>query len=360
MTWCPFPFRNVMINADGTYSTCCYGEPLKGLSRDTHTVTEVFYSEQYETIRQNLKNGIRDNNCSKCWALEDVGTESLRLQEIRTEEFDTEVITDSPRVEQVFASLGNQCNLKCRTCSPAESSLWVKEYNDTEGTFIKINQESENSRFYENFSKDVIPNLKEIVFTGGEPFLLKSTKRILEILNLDTSITIHTNGTISKPELLNKFTDVNIVASIDGVGSRFEYMRHPGKWNQVYNNLKEYGSQLTAITCTVSAYNIWYLDEVEQLASSLGIDFYAHILYTPPYLSVHVLPLEVRQIVIDKLSHSKSEQIQKIASHLKEDTYNDWQAFVQEVKKRDLYRNESFKDTFPEYYQVLNQYDKEI
>lgn len=360
MTWCPFPFRNVMINTDGTYSTCCYSSPLSGISRRTHTVTEAFYSEQYETIRQNLKNNIRDSNCAKCWALEDVGAESLRLQEIRTEEFDSKSITDNPRIEQVFASLGNQCNLKCRTCGPSESSLWVKEYNDTEGSFIKINQESEDSRFYENFSNEVVPNLKEIIFTGGEPFLLKSTTRILETLTSDVSITIHTNATLPKPEILNKFNDVNIVASIDGIGARFEYIRHPGNWSEVLNNLKEYGNQLTAITCTVSAYNIWYIDEVEHLANELGVEFYAHILYTPSYLSVHVLPLEIRNSICNKLSQSNSDQIQKILAHLQENKYENWNNFIKEIQKRDLYRKESFKDTFPEYYQILNQYDKNI
>ena len=37
--------------------------------------------------------------------------------------------------------------------------------------------------------------------------------------------------------ILKHFNHVNINLSIDGWGKRFEYLRHPGNWQEVYTNL---------------------------------------------------------------------------------------------------------------------------
>ena len=57
---------------------------------------------------------------------------------------------------------------------------------------------------------------------------------------------------------------------------------------------------------------------------------------------------------------TENEQIQKIVEYLKTDSSNNWASFVNDVKQGDEYRNESFKDTFPEYYQMLLSHDKTI
>ncbi len=101
-------------------------------------------------------------------------------------------------------------------------------------------------------------------------------------------------------------------------------------------------------------------DEIEELATELGIPFYAHILYDPNHLSVHVIPTEVRQEIIKKLSINSSIQKDKVIAHLNEQTYLDWNTFVLEVNKRDQIRGEDFKTTFPEFYDLLVKYGKTI
>ena len=359
MTLCPFPFRGVMVKSDGNLTTCCYGQTIPGLHRTTHTIQQAFNSTQFQTIRDNLANGIKDSNCQKCWDLEAQGVESLRQQELRTEEFDKDIYV-SPRLEYLFLSLSNQCNLKCRTCSPVDSSYWIKEYEHKTGIKQIVYLEPDDSVFFSSFKTDTLPNLKEISFVGGEPLMMKSVHRILETLDPEVSLTFYTNGTFYNPSMFEKFTDVNIAVSIDGVDNRFEYMRHPAKWNLLTSNIALMGNNLKAITCTVSAYNVWYIDEVADFAKSLGVDFMAHILFDPSALSVLSLPYSIRLDIADKLSSHSDEQIQKIVEYLKTDSSNNWASFVNDVKQGDEYRNESFKDTFPEYYQMLLSHDKTI
>lgn len=359
MTLCPFPFRGVMVKSDGNLTTCCYGQTIPELHRTTHTIQQAFNSTQFQTIRDNLTNGIKDSNCQKCWDLEAQGVESLRQQELRTEEFSKDVYVN-PRLEYLFLSLSNQCNLKCRTCSPTDSSYWIKEFEHRTGTKQAIYLEPDDSKFFSSFKNDTLPNLKEIAFVGGEPLMMKSVHRILETLDSKVSLSFYTNGTFYKPEMFTKFTDVNIAVSIDGVGSRFEYMRHPAKWSLLTDNLSKMGDNLKAITCTVSAYNVWYIDEVADFAESIGVEFMAHILYDPQYLSVLSLPYVIRLEIADKLSLHPSEQIQKIVEYLKTQSTDNWEGFVNDIKQGDEYRQESFKDTFPEFYQVLLKHDKAI
>jgi len=361
MTWCSYPFRNIMIQADQSYKICCNGAAFPNLNTHTITAHEAFYSSEFENIRTNLKNGIKDPHCNKCWKLEEQGVESLRLQTIPLGEFNIEEITESPRIEEIFVGLGNQCNLKCRTCGPGESSVWVKEIYESDGVKHPIYLEPDHSNFLKSFKKDVMPHLKEIQFTGGEPTLLKSTNKILELLDPSVHIGMVTNGTIRLPDTLDRFENVEIFVSIDAVGNKFNYIRHPGNWNQVYENLKSIVSKFDVIiSCTVSVYNVFYIDEVEKLANELEVPFYAHILYDPNYLSVYVLPHEVRQEIIKKLSANPSIQKNKVIAHLNEQTYFDWSTFILEVNKRDQLRGEDFKTTFPEFYDLLVKYDKTV
>jgi sulfatase maturation enzyme AslB (radical SAM superfamily) len=350
-----------MIQSDQTYKVCCNGREFPNLTTHTTTATQAFYSTEFESVRTNLKNGIKDSHCDKCWKLEEQGAESLRLQNLTHDEYNTEEITQSPRIEQIFVGLGNTCNLKCRTCGPGESSIWVKEIEKFEGIKHPIYLEPDTSDFFKSFKQDVMPHLKEIHFTGGEPTLLKSTNKILELLDPSVQINMNANCTIKLSDALNKFENVEIFASIDGIGDRFNYIRHPGNWEEVYNNLKTMTSNVDVIiACTISVYNIFYIDEVENLANELGIPFYAHILYDPTYLSVHVLPIEVRQEIIKKLSANPSIQKDKVIAHLNEQTYLNWDTFVSEVNKRDKIRGEDFKTTFPEFYDLLVKYGKTV
>jgi len=359
MTWCPFPFRSVMVKTDGHITTCCYGKNIPGITRDVYTINQAFDTKEFSQIRENLSNGIKDSNCQKCWDLEAQGIESLRQQEIRTEEFSLDIKTN-PRVEYLFLSLSNQCNLKCRTCSPTDSSFWIKEYEQIHGVKQAIYLEPDDSKFFSSFKIDTLPHLKEIAFTGGEPLMMKSVHRILETLDPNVSLTFYTNGTIYNPNILNKFVDVNLAVSIDGIGKRFEYLRHPAQWDLVLDNLKLMGDKLKAITCTVSAYNVWYIDEVADLAKQFNVEFMAHILFEPNNLSIMSLPRDVRITTANKLSSSNNQQILKIVDYLQSPQEYDYSKFVDEVTIRDQVRNESFKDIFPEFYQIILSHDKTI
>jgi organic radical activating enzyme len=388
--WCSFPFKGVLTENDGTFNTCCHGKTAIDYStgipmtRETHSIKEVFDSEYFERIRQNLLNGIEDPNCDYCWELERQGVESFRqttnslLQ--HEERGDIE-----PKIEILDLSLGNQCNLKCRTCVPEDSSLWVNEYHATDYTgdlSLKDYQkkiiflETEESKFVKDI-KHSLNDVRLIKFFGGEPFMMKRTWDIIReavSIGRDKYIELYfnTNGTFweeNRIALFENFEKVNIALSIDGVGDRFEYMRHPAKWNVVEENIKKISAwskqrpnRELFLTHTVSAYNIWYVHEAVQLARTHGLKLYINpCLLESDSFAVRYIPLDVKAVVDKHLmsfdyTDYELAEIKKLVDYTPEGS--DWEQWVAECAKRDKYRNESFKDTFPEYYQILVKMEK--
>jgi sulfatase maturation enzyme AslB (radical SAM superfamily) len=388
--WCSFPFKGVLTENDGTFTTCCHGKTAidyktgKPMTRETHSIKEVFDSEYFERIRQNLLNGVEDPNCDYCWELERQGVESFRQISNTLLQHEEHGDTD-PRIEILDLSLGNQCNLKCRTCIPEDSSLWVKEAYDTDYVgelTLKDYQkkiiflEPEDSKFVKDI-KDSLKDVRLIKFFGGEPFMMKRTWDIISeavTIGRDKIIELYfnTNGTFwdkDRIALFENFEKVNIALSIDGVGSRFEYMRHPAKWTVVEDNIKKISawSKLKPnrelfLTHTVSAYNIWYVHDAVELARTYGLKLYINpCLLESDSFAVRYIPLDVKAVVDKHLvsfdyTQDELAEIKKLVDYTPEGS--DWKEWIAECAKRDKYRNESFKHTFPEYYQILKDLGK--
>ena len=106
---------------------------------------------------------------------------------------------------------------------------------------------------------------KRVGLLGGEPLFDPKTFEILQKLidhnNTSCFISLITNGSIhlnaKQLDLLNQFTDLNICISIDGVGPVFEYMRWPGKWSNLLENILQYKSitKNISVSYTISSLN---------------------------------------------------------------------------------------------------------
>lgn len=388
-TLCHFPFDSMMANTNGIITTCCWGEPIinkeTGMpyTRDKFTLEQVFHSKEMQQLRTDLVSGIKNSNCRKCWRAEEEGRSSMRLQEIRTEgEFEN---NQTPQIENIFLSLGNQCNLKCRTCGPDNSSTWIKEYYDTNEflhnqTFSEYQKaviflEEDSSKFVDSIIKENIPNAKELIITGGEPLMMKNVWRLLDNTveqgyAKNMALSFHTNCTFwnnKAEETISKFKEVEISLSIDGIDKQFEYMRHPAKWDHVLPNIEKiinmqskHSGLAVSITCAVSSYNVWYLNEVFEFADSKGISVNAHLLHTPDFMSIRHIPKNIANDIIQRLSSvaTHQEEAKKVIDYMNVpavDSQRMWNKFLEDLDIKDRYRGESFRDTFSEYFTRISR-----
>jgi sulfatase maturation enzyme AslB (radical SAM superfamily) len=111
----------------------------------------------------------------------------------------------------------------------------------------------------------MLPKVKRINFTGGEPLLIKENILVLEELvncnNTDCEILITTNASVinkSIIDLISQFNSVHWTISLDGIENSAEYIRHGTTWNQVNQNIHTIlaTKQSVAFNTVLSTYSV--------------------------------------------------------------------------------------------------------
>jgi sulfatase maturation enzyme AslB (radical SAM superfamily) len=226
------------------------------------------------------------------------------------------------------------------------------------------------------------PKVRHIEYMGGEPLIqnefLKLTDKLIEGgFSKQIQLSLSTNAAIDGTDIVNRlcanFEKVSINLSIDGVKERFEYLRHGAKWNEVSGHLLGYyllskkNSNLSlGITHTVSWLNTYYVPEIFEMVNSLapGLQIHLNLVFNPDYLNCSVLPTEVKSKILGHLKkytnqNSRSEKaIRTLTQHL-ENAYPHRILFEEGIlinKDADKYRNESYAETFPEFYALIERY----
>ena len=159
---------------------------------------------------------------------------------------------------------GPVCNLACTTCDSPFSTRWQA---------IKNEHPTKLDRTISVESLD-FAGLNHVIICGGEPLLHKSTWAAVEYLgNLNIQTSVHFNGTVRPDEnFLNlcaaHSNEVRFIFSIDGIGKRFDYLRWPGKWEDVVENLNWINRNATenvsfSVNKTISILNVNSHNEVD-------------------------------------------------------------------------------------------------
>lgn len=365
------------------------------------TLKEVWTSDTLNEFRQHMLNNGKHEVCNRCWYEESVGMPSQRTrlfdpnkdnaEELKILEsnvtpitaLDTNFYTKGPM--QLAIKVGNICNLRCRSCNSADSVTLSIEGKYLEETYgLKDNfwlLETEPKEFTDQQIDDIVSvceNVRRIEFYGGEPLVDKQMPILLRKLsNLDLAkniqLNISTNITKRMSEdlitTLGNFQHVNINLSIDGWGQHFHYLRHPADWDKVYKNIQWFDElrqsnriKLTLLPAiTVTSMNVYDLPNlIINLKAQLGVNPFLIIAGHPEYFSIKNITPTVANKIADHLTTFELEELQPIITALKNtDDSPAWESFKQVTQMIDKYRNESFSNTFPEYYNLLVTEDGE-
>lgn len=377
--FCIAPFQSIRQNAYGRNSPCAFGA---GEWHHGHlTPKERWDSLELNQLRQEFINGNRPAVCHRCWAEEDAGKESLRQRQFQyfPNDYTDYILTgqwkQGPKTA-VFKT-SNVCNLACRSCGGWDSNFYTKEgeyYRDLYDTQL---DGKPHNRFipllgpkHIDFMQytEIAQNLEKIDFFGGEPFLNTSQLDFLEWLvnqGLSKNITLfYSTNCTNKPtprlqRAWDKFKRIEISVSIDGLGKEFEYLRWPGKWSEceeVLDHILDLKNTLNAEVftmagLTVSLLNITTVDQTHQwLQDKIG-QVYVNMVNFPDYLALHSAPDYVKSYVRSNVKHQESlGYIDINPSNPKA-----WKQFIIWMKRQDLYRNQNFETTFPEFYKLIKQ-----
>jgi MoaA/NifB/PqqE/SkfB family radical SAM enzyme len=391
-TICMLPWISIETSPVGTARPCCLAREeitkIDGSKFDLNkdNLETIYHSEYMQNLRQQFRNGGKPETCKLCWDEEEAGRTSKRIHSrIRLKELYGQIDWENDNPNQLWfldLKLGNICNLKCRICGSWSSSKWAAEELDYMPKDFDRKQHiayqwlrqgawprNQGTNFWENL-KTLLPNIKYLEFTGGEPWLIQEHFDLLTYAynqGFSKNIDLHynTNGTQAitpHVDLFSNFGRVDIAFSVDNVGKRFEYERHGANWEEVNKNIdftheakKSYKNLTTQLCFTVNIQNVFYLDELLDWAETKGFnDIYFNMLHSPEHMSIRNLTVDAQKLILNKLettpwkSIKYQREIENIIKFIKNGAGSDGKEFLERMKLADVYRKQNFKNTHPE------------
>jgi len=307
-----------------------------------------------QNIQQEMLNGQRPSACKKCWSLEDQGKKSDR--QIKNESFDYYTNKDINQIEEdcrngkfstqiIKLYTSNLCNSTCVTCNSSASSAWATL--NKEKTFQILPDNQLDSIDYKN--------LVMLSFVGGEPLIEKKNFWVLEQLiehnNTNCFISFVTNSSIElnpkQKDILSKFKKVNICLSIDGIESRFEYMRYPLSWNVLLENLKFFRSLNfnVSVSYVISNVNALYYNETISWFHKQNLNHNHIIVSHPSYFSPYCLPLKIKSDLNNPLIPKTHDSLNNIK----------FDEAIEEIKRQDQLKKIHIKDYMPEFFELIQE-----
>lgn len=347
------------------------------INLSAHSLEQAWDSVTRQEIRQSLAAGVQHPNCADCWVEEKSGRSSQR--QIYNERFlRPRHAPSQPQV--IILKPGNVCNLACRHCAPHTSSAWYRDYHEVEnhgqGTLSDFIHQFDSTRVSYTDDNPVWQQLEEwssrVLYWdiyGAEPLLIKPllsllTKISRQGLAEQQSLQINTNGTVWHEdfnEVFGRFKSVRIGISIDGIGPQFEYMRYPAKWSTMQHNLSRYKDLAAThpnvyvyICITASLLNIWYLPDYIAYFNKIGWEWGVNILHDPVHLNMCAAPESLKSSIKRKLqSNSDLEHLANFIDMPVQNPYETLLDFVKITQSYDKLRNQSYADTFTEFWNLL-------
>jgi MoaA/NifB/PqqE/SkfB family radical SAM enzyme len=386
--FCYYPFFQVLLSADGKYMPCSHhtgfmvdntGKELK--AKDTN-IEDAWNSEYMNNLRDCFKKDIKHKGCIQCWKEQDLGLKPMRYDSYGYDIPESQVEKPiSPMRVEINAS--NVCNLRCRICWSHASSKWIKEAKELYGADgeVHFNMTAENQEIIRKW----VPHFSQIGFFGGEPLISQENIELMKFCvetghSKHISLLINTNSTFYSEEivfLFKQFKNVYLNFSIDDIGKRFEYQRNGAVWEEVVENMKKFvehggydgNAQIQCkICCSVTSMNIYYFPEYFEFFNQHfpGLQVFWNLVYMPWELSISLLPNDVKETIAERLKkyvkttyqmdELKTKTIDSLITFLNGKDDRSFKAFFEHIERHDKYRNESFKETFPEFWEIIKIY----
>ena len=363
-TFCILPWMHLSTRPNGHMRVCCTANAssvgptndkefggevgiLKGAdgkpaNLNTSDFLSSWNNDYMKNTRLQMLKGEKPPSCLKCYKEEDAGHNSKRQWETHywNQRVDLDTLlaeteedgSTPPKIRYIDMRFGTKCNLKCVMCSPHDSSLWVKDWQELypkiENENLKetmqwgnkgrqndatYNWHKENPVFWEQLYEQ-IPHMKQLYFAGGEPLIIDEhydlLERVIEMGYADQmEIRYNSNGVEWRDDLFDLWKHFKLVRyhySVDDIGDRNDYIRYPSEWGrneEVFRILDEQTGNNTEVTiaCAVQALNIFYIPDFLKWKLNFGFKkinmwpFGAgginyHFVYHPPHLNVKILP----------------------------------------------------------------------
>jgi hypothetical protein len=274
---CVYPWL-LMHDSYGEHTSLCGRSQIPVAKKKN--LTDWATNKDYNKIRQNMLQGVRNRNCRGCHVYEDKGIREQRwnysfdwIARLKLKKIEDLTKIRNPLYYEIRPS--SKCNAMCRMCTSSFSHLIEKE-NKTikDKEFLSLIDNTKTVRINNTFDRVDINTVKRLYVAGGDPSVMSSVykfmEKCIEQKKTDFTFNMQTNSVSIKPKFFNlckQFTNMCISTSVDGAGKVNEYVR----WNTVDKKQKEnihkfyqQGNKVHIIS-VVSIYNVATLGETMEM-----------------------------------------------------------------------------------------------
>ncbi len=287
---------------------------------------QLFNSEINITERRMMLENQRNASCEQnCWPAEDISAISPRLLQEGTKKTHTEIIA-SPEILDL--TIGSNCNLSCSYCCKEFSSSWRndilqngdylltddnKRYsvNSTDRILNKLSYNKiHNSKSIQYLYNEITlwsADLKQLVITGGEPFLDNTLLDIIDsaksipIIEIYTGLGVNPSRFARILKQLSLFKNIILIISAEGIMQFLEFNRYGIDWEefkqkivQLENSGIDFKFQSTITNLTLFGFADFY-----KYFNQHRIEL--NFAYQPNMMAPYVLDPASKQIILDTL-----------------------------------------------------------
>ena len=416
-TFCVLPWTHTATLPDGNVQLCCVSGGGSGVNLNEQTLADYWNSAYVKDARRRMLSGQKVEACRHCYREEAHGCRSHRIaeNEVWIKEFGEQAIRElvskttvdgtlDATPQYVDLRLGNTCNLQCVMCQPRESSRWLQaakrlselyqnEELKAEGK-LQLTIDASRFEWYRNVEfwnnlKILLPDIKQIILAGGEPFLIQEqfafVKSCCELGEANhIRLRYHTNGTVFPEDMAGyweQFKRVHFIISLDGIGDVANYVRYPSQWREIEANIRRFDdlaeNTYTSFLFTAHALNVYRIPEVLDWSNRSGLrnrKYFSSIqdyvstglVHHPAYLDIRILPEDYKEIVAERLDNymrtemagQATDKLAGIVSFMNETDHSDsLPALMEYTKLLDVTRGTSFAETFPELAPYWHRYE---
>lgn len=288
-----FKFLKIDLESNTTYNCHAASPHAVDFSFLDKNPGQLFNIPINVVERQQMLNNQRNSSCEQnCWAAEDRNAISPRLYQGGTKRTHTKVVT-TPEI--IDLTIGGDCNLTCSYCCKEFSNAWRRDIikngdyvitGATDDRFIGnskdrllVNQKQSELKQSSNYKKLLgeieksLPDLKELVVTGGEPLLDNYLIETLSNFNIPetTEVSIYTGLGISSTrfekmlERLKSIPKLKLIISAETTHEFLEFNRYGIKWDEFVHKVEmikqhqiDYVFQATLSNLTLFGFSKFY------------------------------------------------------------------------------------------------------
>lgn len=398
--FCMAPWIQLHAQTNGSVAPCCMADAWFGREtgnlNENSKLNEQWNSPKMRQLRLNMLQGKESPICGNCYKYESLGKISERntynrdhyrhLNRLLITDKEGWLHTDSiPLIDLRF---NNKCNYKCRICNSEYSSLWYEDELKVGNAYgnepLKLKTLTPRMDELWQSLDTQLATVQRIHFAGGEPLYMDEHYRVLEKLvelgNTEAILSYNTNFSTLRyknydvVELWKRFKNVDIWASLDGMGEKGNYQRKGQKWSKIEENIREIQAKcphvLFGVNVTVSIFNV--LDIMDFYVYMVKNNFVKpermnlYLLFGPECFSISQLTPALKELAVNKIEAFLNNELTQIPnstnfknhllsvkSYLVSNHPTHQAELKDRINKVDEVRQEKFSEVFPELAELL-------